>query len=120
MAGGRPVVPRGVNVVETARPEGEEGLNWQLLTSLQVSSAEKDGVSCYRQRRRADDILEVLKSGWMVQDQLSRTAERLQKAVALQCVIAWRIMVSTLQRRVVPQCAAELLFEGDELEFPGA
>ena len=52
-----------------------------------------------------------------MQDQRFRTAERLQKAVAIQSVIAWRVMVLTLLGREVPECAAEVLFAGGELEF---
>ena len=63
-------------------------------------------------------MFRVLKSGCRVQDQRFRTAERLQKAVAIQRVIAWCVMV--LLGREVPECAAEVLFAGEELEFLGA
>ncbi|MDE0102857.1 MAG: hypothetical protein OXN89_10800 [Bryobacterales bacterium] len=43
----------------------------------------------------------MLKSACKVQDQLFRTEERLQKAVLIQSVIAWRIMVLTLLGREV-------------------
>ena len=46
-----------------------------------------------------------------------RTADRLQRAIAINAVIAWRIMVMTLLGREVPDCDADLLFTDHELNF---
>ena len=54
-----------------------------------------------------------------MQDQRFGTAERLRKAVAIQSVIAWRVMVLTLLGREVPEGAAGVLFAKEELEFLG-
>ena len=106
-------------MVEIDPSQGEKGLQWHLLTSLPVSSAEEAEakVSRYRQRWKVEDFFRVLKSGCKVQDQRFRTAERPRKAVAIQGVIAWRVMVMTLLGRKVPECAAEVLFAKEELEF---
>ena len=40
--------------------------------------------------------------------------------MAIQSVIAWRVMVLTLLCREVPEWAAEVLFANEELEFLGA
>ena len=117
-AGGEPAVLRGVHVVETDPPQGEKGLQWHLLTSLPVRNAE-EVVSRYRQRWKVEDFFRVLKSGCKVQNQRFRTADRLQRAVATQGVIAWRVMVLTLLGREVPECGAEVLFRQEELEFLG-
>ena len=118
-SGGEPAVLRGVHVRETAPPAGEKGLEWHLLTSLEVSSCREAEavVSRYRQRWKVEDFFRVLKSGCKVQDQLFRTAKRLQRAVAIQSVIAWRIMVLTLLGREVPECSADVLFAREELDF---
>ena len=42
-----------------------------------------------------------------------RTALRLERAIAIYCVIAWRIMVLTLLGRTVPELDAEVFFYGD-------
>ena len=44
------------------------------------------------------------------------TAVRLQRALAIQLVIAWRIMVLTLVGRETPQLPAEVLFSDRQLE----
>ena len=48
---------------------------------------------------------------------LFRTADRLQRAIAINAVIAWRIILMTLLERQVPECDAELMFTDHELAF---
>ena len=43
--------------------------------------------------------------------------QRLQRAVTINTVIAWRLMVMTLLGRDVPGCDAQLLFTDIELRF---
>ena len=61
----------------------------------------------------------MLKSGCRVEHLAFRTADRLERAIAIQSVIAWRIMVMTLLGRQVPDCEAELMFTNHELGFLG-
>ena len=61
----------------------------------------------------------MLKSGCQVEGLELRTAARLQRAITINAVIAWRIMVMTLLGRQVLDCAAELLFTEAELAFLG-
>ena len=58
-----------------------------------------------------------MKSGCRVEFLLFRTAERLQRAIAINAVIAWRIMVMTLLGRQVPDCEPQLMFTDPELAF---
>ncbi len=48
---------------------------------------------------------------------LFRTADRLQRAIAINAVIAWRIMLMTLLGRRVPDCDPDLMFTDAELGF---
>ena len=59
----------------------------------------------------------MLKSGCRVGFLLFREAERLQRAIAINAVIAWRIMVMVLLGRQVPDCNPELMFIDAELNF---
>ena len=56
-------------------------------------------------------------SGCRVEFLLFRTADRLQRAIAINAVIAWRIMVMTLLGRQVPDREPQLVFADQELEF---
>ena len=53
----------------------------------------------YLQRWRAEDFFRVLKSGCKVGHLAFRTADRLERAIAINAVIAWRLMVMTLLGR---------------------
>ncbi len=119
MEGAEPVTMSAVHVVETAPPEDEDPVEWFLLTTLKVGSAKEaaDIVGFYLQKWRIEDFFRVLKSGCRVEFLLFRTAERLQRAIAINAVIAWRIMVMTLLGRQVPECEAELMFTDYELAF---
>ncbi len=114
-----PVTVSAVHVVETAPPEDEEPVRWHLLTTLDVrdSDAAAETVGYHLQRWRVDDFFRVLKSGCRVEHLLFRTADRLQRAIAINAVIAWRIMTMTLLGRQVPDCDPELMFTDGDLDF---
>ena len=114
-----PVDLWGVHLVEAAPPPGEEAVQWRLLTSLPVedAAAATEIVRHYLQRWRIEDFFRVLKSGCWVEHLAFRTADRLQRAIAINSVIAWRLMAMTRLGRQVPDCAAELLFTDSELSF---
>ena len=119
MEGVEPVTVSAVHVVETSPPEDEDPVEWFLLSTLKVGSAKEaaDIVGFYLQRWRIEDFFRVLKSGCRVEFLLFRTADRLQRAIAINAVIAWRIMVMTLLGRQVPDCEPQLMFADHELDF---
>ena len=49
-----------------------------------------------------------------------KTAERLRRGIAINLVIAWRIMLMTLLGREAPELPAEVLFSDLELEVLNA
>ena len=117
LAGAEPVALSTVHVRETAPPPGEPAVEWFLLTSLDVDSTETAVavIGYYLRRWRIEDLFRVLKSGCRVEHLAFHTADRLQRAVTIQTVIAWRLMVMTLLGRDLPGCDAQLLFT--ELRF---
>jgi hypothetical protein len=108
-----------VHVVENNPPEGEKGIEWFLLTTADVQSAE-DAEECLRwycKRWRIEDWHRVLKSGCCIEDAAHDSAERLKRAIAINLVIAWRIMLMTLLGRETPELPAEVLFSDIEIEL---
>ena len=69
----------------------------------------------YVLRWRIEDWHRVLKSGCRIEDLAHKTAERLRRVIAINLVIAWRIMLMTLLGREVPELPAEILFSDIEL-----
>ena len=114
-----PVTLWAVHVRETAPPEGEKPVEWFLLTSVRVECIEAalETIEHYLRRWRVEDFFRVLKSGCRAEHLGFHSAERLQRALTLQAVIAWRLMLMTLLGREVPECDAELLFGDIELRF---
>ena len=71
---------------------------------------------CYCLRWRIEDWHRVLKSGCRIEALQHKTAERLKRAIAINLVIAWRIMLMTLLGRQCPDLPAEVLFSDLEVE----
>ena len=114
-----PVTLWAVHVRESAPPEGEKPVEWFLLTSVRVECVETavELVGYYLRRWRVEDFFRVLKSGCRAEHLGFHSAERLQRALTIQAVIAWRVMLMTLLAREVPHCDAELMFTDMELRF---
>lgn len=111
-----------VHVVEEHAPADVEPLEWFLLTTLEVDSVEQ-AEACLRWyclRWRIEDWHRVLKSGCQVERLAHRSALRLRRAIAINLVIAWRIMVMTLLGREQPELPADVMFSDIEIEVLAA
>ena len=115
--GERPVQLWAVHVAEEAAPTGVEPLEWLLLTSepVRTQAAAERVLRRYRLRWRIEDWHRVLKSGCKVEDLANRTRERIERGVAINAVIAWRLHLMTLLGRETPELPAETLFSDIEI-----
>ncbi len=107
---------------EDSPPSGTEAIEWLLLSTVPIASPE-EAVQCLRWyclRWRIEDWHRVLKSGCRIEEIAHRSAERLSRAIAINLVIAWRIMLMTLLGRETPQLPAEVLFSDLEIHVLGA
>jgi len=106
-----------VHALEESPAPDTKAVEWFLLTTIDIGSAE-DAQRCLRWyclRWRIEDWHRVLKSGCRIEDIAHETAERLRRAIAINLVIAWRIMLMTLLGRETPELPAEVLFSDIEL-----
>ena len=106
-----------VHVREETQPEGAERLEWFLLTTLAVQSRQdaEQVLNWYRLRWRIEDWHRLLKTGCKVEYLAHRTGERIERAVTINAVIAWRLMAMTLLGRDTPELPAETLFSDIEI-----
>ena len=106
-----------VHVREETQPEGAERLEWFLLTTLAVQSWQdaEQVLDWYRLRWRIEDRHRLLKTGCKVEYLAHRTGERIERAVTINAVIAWRLMAMTLLGRDTPELPAETLFSDIEI-----
>lgn len=107
-----------IHIVEENAPSGVEPLEWFLLTTIPIPDAET-ALRCVRWyclRWRIEDWHRVLKSGCRIEELQHKTADRIRRAVAINLVVAWRIMLMTLLGREVPELSADVLFSDVEIE----
>ena len=107
-----PVEIYAVSVMEPHAPEGASALRWVLLSTVAIGSR-KEALRClrwYTMRWRIEEWHRVLKSGCRIESHQHHTAERLARAICIDAVIAWRVMLLALLGREVPEMPCELMF----------
>ena len=112
----QPVGIYALSVVERHPPEGAKALRWVLLTTVPIRSR-KEALRClrwYTLRWRIEEWHRVLKSGCHIESHQHHTADRLARAISIDAVIAWRVMLLALLGREVPEMPCELLFSSWE------
>jgi hypothetical protein len=94
-----------IQAQEIHPPKGTTPILWQLLTTLPVSSAAEaaERVGWYAQRWQIEVIHKVLKSGCQVEQRQLETAERLERALSIDLVVAWRILALCKAARELPE-----------------
>jgi hypothetical protein len=97
-------------------PEGEEPIEWLLLTTIPVTNMQEAilKIEWYRERWKIERFHFTLKSGCTIEKLQLETSERLINAITLYSVIAWRLLWLTYQARVTPYQSCEIIFEIDE------
>ncbi len=112
-----PVTINLIHAVEENPPANTKAIEWFLLTTVAIDST-ADIEQClrwYTLRWRIEDWHRVLKSGCSINKLMHETAERLRRAIAINLVIGWRIMLMTLLGRETPGLPAEVLFSDIEI-----
>lgn len=107
-----------IHVSEKNPPADTKPLEWFLITTIDIKSVE-DAINCvewYIKRWRIEDWHRVLKSGCKTEDLAHKTADRLRRAIAINLVVAWRIMLMTLLGREAPELPPEILFSDLEIK----
>jgi hypothetical protein len=113
-----PIKLWAIYLVEKHPPTGATPVCWLLLTSIPVVSI-KQALRCVRwycRRWRIEEWHRVLKSGCKILEHQNHSAEVLLRAIAIDAVIAWRIMLLALLGREVPELPCQALFDPCECE----
>lgn len=97
-------------------PAGTQPVVWRLLTNRVASTLEEacELIDWYRARWEIEMFFSVLKVGLQVENLQLGDTKKLQTALALYMVIAWRINRLMRLGRTLPDLPADLLFEADE------
>jgi hypothetical protein len=101
---------------ELEPPPGVKPVEWRLLSNREVADFEAavQLIDWYRARWEIELFFHVLKNGCRVEALQLASMERLERALALFMVVAWRIARLMRLGRTCPELDAALLFERDE------
>ena len=97
-------------------PAGEAPLEWLLLSNLEVDNAEQaiELLGWYLCRWQIEVYFKVLKSGCRVEALQLEQRERLEPALALYMIIAWRVLYLTKLGRDCPEMPCDAVFAEEE------
>ena len=101
---------------ETEPAPGDKPIEWQLLTNLPVQSLEQAArmIDWYRARWEIEMFFHVLKNGCRIEALQLGSIEKIERALVLYMIVAWRIARLMRLGRSCPDLDARLMFEPDE------
>lgn len=98
-------------------PAGVKPIEWRLLTNRAATTLDQatELIEWYRARWEIEILFNVLKNGCQVEELQLGTIERLERALALFLVVAWRVTYLMRLGRTCPDLDARLFFDPDEI-----
>lgn len=90
-----------VSAVEEKKPADRERIRWTLITNLPVTT-KADALNVlhwYKERWKIEVYFKVLKSGLGLESSKLRERKRLERWIALCCLVGWRIQWLTMLAR---------------------
>jgi hypothetical protein len=101
---------------EVGAPKGESPVKWRLLTNRPATTLAEAAelIDWYRARWEIEQFFLILKEGCRVEALQLSTLERIERALALYLMVAWRIARLMRLGRTCPEMDACLLFDPDE------
>lgn len=104
-AGQPPLTLWAIQARELRPPKGAAPILWRLLTTLPVNTVEEacEKVGWYAQRWQIEVMHKVLKSGCKIEQRQLETAARLERVLAVDQVVAWRLLAMCKAAREQPE-----------------
>jgi hypothetical protein len=111
-----PVYVNALLVREENPPEGEEPIEWLLVTSLPIGTFEEacTVVGYYCCRWEIEVFFRVLKSGCKIEELQFHREDRLQVCLAMYLIVAWRVLFVLKMGRECPEMACDAIFSEAE------
>jgi len=106
-----------VVVQKTGAPKGTKPIEWRLLTNRLAPALDQAAglIDWYRARWEIEIYFHVLKNGCEVETLQLSTIDRIERALALFMVVAWRVTYLMCKGRTCPDLDARLFFDPDEI-----
>ena len=115
---------RGVKIAATCviareidAPAGVEPIEWRLLTNRTATTVDEviELIDWYRARWEIEMFFHVLKNACKVEAMQLSHIDKLERALALFMVVAWRVAYLMRIGRICPDLDASLFFDSDEI-----
>jgi len=105
-----------VLVREPKPPEGDVPVEWLLLTSLPIDTAEqvRQVIAYYCVRWMVEVFFRTLKSGCRAEERRFEHIDRQLRCLAVYLIVAWRTLYVCRLGRACPEASCEALFEPAE------
>jgi Transposase DNA-binding/Transposase Tn5 dimerisation domain len=108
-----------VNVVlvrEPNPPQGDEGVEWILLTNLPIESLEqvRQAVEYYCVRWMLEVFFRTLKTGCRAEERRFEQIDRQLRCLAVYLIVTWRTLYVCRLGRRCPEISCEVIFEPSE------
>ena len=112
----KPVTVGAVWAREIEAPQGIEPLEWRLLTTCAIESFEQatEKIAWYAARWGIEVYHRTLKSGCQIETRQLGSAERIEACLAIDMVVAWRILHLTKLGREHPDVPCTVYFSEAE------
>ena len=111
-----PVTVNVVQVLEVNPPAGEAPVEWLLITTLPIDTADqvREIIQYYTVRFLIEVLFRVLKSGCRVEERRFEHIDRMLPCVAIYLIVAWRTLMVCRLGRSSPDLDCEAIFEPAE------
>jgi Transposase Tn5 dimerisation domain/Transposase DNA-binding len=111
-----PVEVTAIWAREENPPAGEDPIDWLLLSSLPAESFAEacEKIQWYLCRWQIEVYFHILKNGCKVEQLQLQSRQRIEVALALYLIVAWRVLYLTRLGRTVPDVSCEVAFSRPE------
>ncbi|MFJ4293625.1 IS4 family transposase [Cupriavidus sp. NPDC089707] len=114
---GKTVAATSIIAREFDVPAGVKPIEWRLLTNRVADSLDEaiELIDWYRARWEIELLFNILKNACRVEALQLSAIERLERALAMFMIVAWRIAHLMRLGRTCPHLDADLFFDPDEI-----
>ena len=111
-----PVTVTAILAREEHPPAGAQAIEWRLLTNRTAETLEAvvELIDGYRRRWLVEIFFRIWKSGCRVEALQLGTLERLERALVIYLIIAWRILLLVTWGRECPNVPCDVVFDPEE------
>lgn len=97
-------------------PEGEDAIEWLLLTNLPIDTPAQIEtiIQWYRCRWEIEIYFRVLKNGCQVEKLQLETRERFEVCLGIYMIVAWRLLFMTMLARQCPELPCDVILDEEE------